>query len=239
MVSPQLRAFPVQTRTLCASASSSPENRELLIRNVQSANRRVELDEQATRALIDAQLREAAWEADSSSIRYARGSRPVKGRNLAIAEWPTRSGPADYALFAGPTLLAVVEAKKISADVMSALAQARRYATGIRLEGDIVLPGGPWGEDKLPFIFSVQFGEAPPFCSLPLSSVTLCENSGFFLLVSEERQVSHRGTESQRKAEGTEGGYPGCTFHASSPHRVRLTGRTQVCSFPVLNRNSP
>ncbi|HNC95503.1 MAG TPA: DEAD/DEAH box helicase family protein, partial [Myxococcota bacterium] len=139
-----------------ASTASSPENREILIRNVQSATRRFELDEQATRALIDAQLREAGWEADSSSIRYARGARPVKGRNLAIAEWPTRSGPADYALFSGLTLLAVVEAKKISVDVMGALAQARRYARSIRLEGGAVLPGGPWGEDKLAFIFSTN-----------------------------------------------------------------------------------
>ena len=43
---------------------------------------------------LDAQLREAGWEADSQALRYAKGSRPIKSRNLAIAEWPTASGPA-------------------------------------------------------------------------------------------------------------------------------------------------
>jgi type I restriction enzyme R subunit len=30
---------------------------------------------------------------------------------MAIAEWPTATGPADYALFVGTTLVGVVEAK--------------------------------------------------------------------------------------------------------------------------------
>jgi hypothetical protein len=30
---------------------------------------------------------------------------------MAIAEWPTRNGPADYALFVGTTCVGVVEAK--------------------------------------------------------------------------------------------------------------------------------
>jgi type I restriction enzyme R subunit len=116
----------------------------------------IEIDEATTRALIDARLREAGWEADSMVIRYAKGERPIKGRARAIAEWPTASGPADYALFVGLTLVAVVEAKKRAVDVMSTLDQARRYARGIHIEGDIVLPGGPWGEDKVPFIFATN-----------------------------------------------------------------------------------
>jgi type I restriction enzyme R subunit len=45
-----------------------------------------------TRAIIDEQLRDVGWEADTGvpSILCA-----VKGRNFAIAEWPTASGPAD------------------------------------------------------------------------------------------------------------------------------------------------
>ena len=69
----------------------------------------VELDEADTRQLIDAQLREAEWEADTIALRYSNGTRPVKGRNLAIAEWPTQTGPADYVLFQGLTPLTVVE----------------------------------------------------------------------------------------------------------------------------------
>ena len=57
----------------------------------------LELTEAATRQLIDAQLRRAGWEADSTSLRHGAGTRPERHRNLAIAEWPTGSGPADPA----------------------------------------------------------------------------------------------------------------------------------------------
>ena len=45
-----------------------------------------------TQAIIDAQLRDVGWEADTGVLSI---SRAVKGRNFAIAEWPTASGPAD------------------------------------------------------------------------------------------------------------------------------------------------
>ena len=34
-------------------------------------------------------------------LTHARGARPQKGKDQAIAEWPTDKGPADYVLFAG------------------------------------------------------------------------------------------------------------------------------------------
>ena len=49
-----------------------------------------------TRKLIDQQLRAAGWEADTAEIRYSKGVRPEKGKNKAIAEWPTQRGPTDY-----------------------------------------------------------------------------------------------------------------------------------------------
>ncbi|WP_436717210.1 hypothetical protein U8335_09460 [Roseiconus lacunae] len=45
--------------------------------------------------LIDIQLGEAGWTADSKNIRHGKDSRPQKNENIAIAEWPTDSGPAD------------------------------------------------------------------------------------------------------------------------------------------------
>ena len=81
---------------------------------VQSSNEavgRIDLDEQATRALIDQQLRDRGWDADNNDLRYSKGSRPVKGQNVAIGEWPTESGPADYALSVGNTCVGIVEAK--------------------------------------------------------------------------------------------------------------------------------
>ncbi|MDP2341643.1 MAG: type I restriction-modification system endonuclease [Deltaproteobacteria bacterium] len=91
------------------------------------------LDEAETRLIIDDQLRAAGWEVDTRSTRHSLGARPEKGRNLAIAEWPTARGPADYLLFCGLVAVAVVEAKKNTTDVVSAIDQAKRYATHLAI----------------------------------------------------------------------------------------------------------
>lgn len=54
----------------------------------------------------------------------------MKGRNIAIAEWKTATGPADYVLFAGLAAIGVVEAKRHATNVQAALGQAARYACG-------------------------------------------------------------------------------------------------------------
>jgi type I restriction enzyme R subunit len=87
------------------------------IKSAQKQSTDLDLDEAATRHIIDAQLREAGWEANTEQLRYSKGSRPVKGKNLAIAEWPTQSGPADYCLFVGLKPIGIVEAKKKAVDV--------------------------------------------------------------------------------------------------------------------------
>jgi type I restriction enzyme, R subunit len=93
---------------LQAAAEQAPKAESLdLIQRGEEASTKIDLDEASTRALIDQQLRDSGWEADTKMLRYASGVRPLKGRNLAIAEWPTASGPADYALFAGLTLVGV------------------------------------------------------------------------------------------------------------------------------------
>ncbi|HTP27489.1 MAG TPA: type I restriction-modification system endonuclease [Anaeromyxobacteraceae bacterium] len=115
----------------------------------------VELDEAATRRLIDQQLHDAGWTADSVSLRYANGARPEKGKNLAISEWPTQSGPADYVLFVGLTPIAAVEAKRKNLDVSGSLQQAKRYARDFAAD-DLPSAGGPWGKYHLPFIFSTN-----------------------------------------------------------------------------------
>jgi type I restriction enzyme R subunit len=115
----------------------------------------IQLDETATRELIDAQLRLAGWEVDSPNLRHASGVRPEKGRNLAIAEWPTGSGPADYVLFVGLTPLAVVEAKRRNVDVSGAIQQAKRYSRDI-VASQFEHPGVPWGENRIPFAFSTN-----------------------------------------------------------------------------------
>jgi type I restriction enzyme R subunit len=110
----------------------------------------IDLDEAATRVLIDQQLRDSGWDADTKTLRFASGTRPVKGKNLAIAEWPTANGPADYALFAGITLVGVVEAKRKRKNVSAAVDQAERYSKGLSQQESFTFAGGPWGDHKAP-----------------------------------------------------------------------------------------
>jgi type I restriction enzyme R subunit len=120
----------------------------------------LKLSEKETRYLIDERLCRVGWEANSETLRYAKGARPQKGRNLAIAEWPTRfngrDGFADYALFAGLQLVGVVEAKARHIDISSVIdSQCREYGQGIRAEdGDYVI--GDWDGYKVPFLFATN-----------------------------------------------------------------------------------
>ena len=102
------------------------------------------LDEAATRSLIDAQLRNRGWEADSENLRYSKNTRPIKGRNMAIAEWPTDNGPADYAIFVGTMCVGIVEAKRENKNVSDRIDQAGRYSQGFRQDKCDLVPDGPW-----------------------------------------------------------------------------------------------
>jgi type I restriction enzyme R subunit len=116
----------------------------------------VDLDEAATRVLIDQQMRDAGWEVDTKELRHPAGTRPQKGKFLAIAEWPTDEGPADYVLFDGLIALGVVEAKKARKDVSAALKQSKRYSRGFRAHSEAVLANGAWGEYRVPFLFATN-----------------------------------------------------------------------------------
>ncbi|MEV0391995.1 type I restriction-modification system endonuclease [Polymorphospora rubra] len=134
--------------------ADSTDARRLVDRAIR-ASARVRLSESQTRAMIDEQLRAAGWEADSENIRHSRGTRPVAGRNMAIAEWPTASGLADYVLFCGLEAVAAVEAKPLSRDVAGDLEQAKRYCRDFEVAGHVLL-GGPWGPYRLPLAFSTN-----------------------------------------------------------------------------------
>lgn len=115
--------------------------------------------EAQTRCLIDEQLQKAGWEADTKNLRYSKGTRPIKGRNIAIAEWPTdsafyKNGYVDYAFFIGEKLVAVMDAKKASEDVASTIdVQVKDYATHIKAE-DLKYTIGAWGLYQVPFLFA-------------------------------------------------------------------------------------
>lgn len=117
------------------------------------------LDEAETRLLIDDQLRQAGWLADSAKLRYSKGTRPEKGKNMAIAEWPTESGPADYMLFIGLTPMAPVEAKRKNVNVSASLVQAKRYSRSFKPSEETQIHPQNWGakeEFRLPFVFSTN-----------------------------------------------------------------------------------
>lgn len=121
----------------------------------------VKLSEAQTRELIDEQLRKAGWDADTDEIRYSKGVRPVKGKNLAIAEWPTDSktgngGYADYALFIGEKMVGIIEAKKKHTNVSSVLdGQCKEYAKMIKAEHEKYIIK-QYGNYKVPFLFATN-----------------------------------------------------------------------------------
>ncbi|HWV18973.1 MAG TPA: type I restriction-modification system endonuclease [Rhodocyclaceae bacterium] len=130
----QLKAdFEVRLKALQAQLEDSQNTTKQVTQSTQTAAKQLVLSEELTRILIDQQLIEAGWEADTQRLAYKKGARPAKGKNQAIAEWPTQNQQrADYVLFAGLTPLAVVEAKRENENVAGKIPQAERYATGFR-----------------------------------------------------------------------------------------------------------
>lgn len=153
--------FQAQLKAMQAVAVQAPAQAiQQLVTAGQLDEDNLDLDERATRKLIDLKLREAGWEVDSEMLTYAKGLRPQKGKNLAIAEWPTADGRADYILFAGLAVVGAIEAKRRSKDVPGAIDQAKRYSRDYVIKGDEQLVGGSWGEDgqryQIPFVFSTN-----------------------------------------------------------------------------------
>jgi type I restriction enzyme R subunit len=148
---------------------SQSQQRQQVTQKTQAATQHIVLDEELTRILIDTQLIEAGWEADSEELTYKRGTRPEKGKNLAIAEWPTEhlgeKGRADYVLFSGLTPIAVVEAKKENTNVAGKIGQAERYSKGFQVSSPLIpaweIAGQTiaWPDEseshyKIPFVYS-------------------------------------------------------------------------------------
>jgi type I restriction enzyme, R subunit len=176
----QAQATMAQQLTI-VQAQGAQESVELLAsyaENADEATSAIDLDEASTRELIDQQLRDAGWEVDTQELKYSNGTRATKGRNLAVAEWPTETGPADYVLFRGLTPLAVVEAKRSRKNVASAIEQSKRYSRGYDITADQVAPkGGPWADYKVPFLFATN---GRPFLQ------QLKEQSGIWFLDARE-----------------------------------------------------
>src|SRR5688572_20670224 len=101
---------------------------------------------QARRLIIDPRLRAAGWALQAASGGPARTPAPV-----ALTEYPTDDGDADYVLFSGGQALAVLEAKKPGrGGGEGVLSQAERYGRG--------LADGAHDFDgiRVPFLFSTN-----------------------------------------------------------------------------------
>lgn len=135
----QTRAeFEARLQALHKQQESQPQATQQVMQRTQQASSQFDLNEDLTRILIDQQLNDAGWEADSLDLTWSKGARPEKGKNKAIAEWPT-SKPgeaADYVLFAGLTPVAIVEAKRQRINIADRIPQAERYARQFVLQVD-------------------------------------------------------------------------------------------------------
>jgi type I restriction enzyme R subunit len=77
--------------------------------------------------IVDSKLRAAGWTIAPFNPNRAL----IAYKNCAIEEFPTESGPADYALCVDGRILGVVEAKKLTLGPQEVLTQAERYSRGL------------------------------------------------------------------------------------------------------------
>jgi type I restriction enzyme R subunit len=137
---------------------TQPQATKQVMHCTMQATNQFDLSEDLTRILIDQQLIEAGWEADSLDLIYSKGARPEKGKNKAIAEWPTSSPKscADYVLFAGLLPVAIVEAKRKRINIADRITQAERYAREFKIASEHQQPwrDGQGNSFRVPFAFA-------------------------------------------------------------------------------------
>ena len=107
-------------------------------------------------------MKKVGWDADLKNLRQSKGTRPQRGRNIAIAEWQTANGFADYALFVGEKLVGLIEAKANHTNISAVLDyQCKDYAKNIRRADEKYLIG-TWNGFRVPFIFATNGREFIP-----------------------------------------------------------------------------
>jgi type I restriction enzyme R subunit len=105
----------------------------------EKTTRKKRIDEKLTSILLN-------WEI----IHNSKVSDTSKLTRHAVEEFPTETGPADYALFVNGKLLGIIEAKKIEIGAENVLEQAKRYSRGV---SNTV---GEWRGYKIPFLYSTN-----------------------------------------------------------------------------------
>ena len=157
-------SLAAQLQTLqAAAAAAPPQATAAIIAQAEAAAAAIDIDEAATRdpdRCPSSRARLGRRYSNAALQRRRHG--PAKGRNMAIAEWPTKSGPADYALFVGTRCIAVVEAKRQNKNVSASIDQAQRYCAWVPVRGGRRGYRRPVGRDTksaaflVPFVFSAN-----------------------------------------------------------------------------------
>ncbi len=105
-----------------------------------------ETEKQTLKERIDKRLVECGWQI----VSYSRDTPLVTYSHHAVREYPTDSGPVDYALFFEGKIIGVIEAKRLSTGPQNVLIQAQRYARGIS-QSNFNFDGF-----RVPFIYSTN-----------------------------------------------------------------------------------
>lgn len=103
-----------------------------------------ESESQTRKKRLDTRLKRLGWNITPHKESRSRSELTCH----AVEEFPTLTGPADYALFVAGHLLGIIEAKKVSTGVENVMEQAKRYAKGLP---DSV---GSWRGYQTPFLYS-------------------------------------------------------------------------------------
>src|SRR3972149_543882 len=103
--------------------------------------------EAKARQQIDALLTAAGW-----AVQDRAAMNLYAGRGVAVREFPTDTGPADYLLFADRRAVGVIEAKPEGATLSGVAEQAADYA--VNLPANI-----PHVSLPLPFLYASSRGE--------------------------------------------------------------------------------
>jgi type I restriction enzyme R subunit len=86
----------------------------------------MEAEKTTRKQRVDPRLRAAGWD-----VVPAASFLSASGEHLAVEEFETANGPADYALFDGGRCLGVAEAKKLTLGPQGVLVQAERYSKAV------------------------------------------------------------------------------------------------------------
>jgi len=117
---------------------------------------------------IDRRLAAAGW-----PVRpWREGLDLAEAGVCALTEYPTASGPADYALVEGGLVRAIVEAKRVGLGPYSVLEQAQRYSRGVAESPTA------YREFHVPFLYSTN-GEQIWFEDVRLPEYRQREVAGF------------------------------------------------------------